>query len=175
MHEKILSCFRTLFLDETELKLNCPSESPSLFFCKTIWEDPNGESCTIYQDNNYCTEAGREMYWCNKDYMGHVTLFRVWLSRRCVHVVRTAFYAGFRTTKIFILSSHHTTKLLFIPDFRWEDFIQNKQQCCHSVSNTYRYLLDTQIRYKKDPPYLGNMLSGLSLTRSLPGTTQFIF
>ena len=46
------------FLDKTKLKLNC--QSKNAITCKTIWEDPKGESCTIYQDKNYCTDKGRK-------------------------------------------------------------------------------------------------------------------
>ena len=48
-------------LDDTKLKLiprDCRFEN--VFTCYTIWEDPEGESCEIYQDNNYCTDKGRE-------------------------------------------------------------------------------------------------------------------
>ena len=48
-------------LDDTKLKLipqDCHFEN--VFTCKTIWEDPEGESCKIYQDNNYCTDKGSE-------------------------------------------------------------------------------------------------------------------
>ena len=45
-------------LDDTRLYLNCQYEN--VFTCKTIWEDPGGESCTDYLDNNYCTDKGRE-------------------------------------------------------------------------------------------------------------------
>ena len=45
-------------LDDTKLKLYCRFNN--VFTCKTIWEDPEGESCTDYQDNNYCTDKGGE-------------------------------------------------------------------------------------------------------------------
>ena len=46
-------------LGDTKLKLNCRSED--VFTCKTVWENSFGESCTIYQDWNICTDKGREI------------------------------------------------------------------------------------------------------------------
>ena len=44
-------------LEETQLDLNC-DDYDNVFTCRTRWHDPKRESCSTYEDNNYCTKEG---------------------------------------------------------------------------------------------------------------------